>query len=135
MKVVIADSSELMRLGIRSLLKTELDVEIVGEAHDGDELLELIKNFEIDLVIIDYTSMGFSVDNVAKLRSVYPNLNVLAITPEQSAIVLVDALKAGVTSYVKRIVHFRKSLMLLNRPIKVIASFVDRYWKQFIWQI
>ncbi|TNE70713.1 MAG: response regulator transcription factor [Bacteroidetes bacterium] len=102
MKVVIADSSELMRLGIRSLLKTELDVEIVGEAHDGDELLELIKNFEIDLVIIDYTSMGFSVDNVAKLRSVYPNLNVLAITPEQSAIVLVDALKAGVTSYVKK---------------------------------
>lgn len=102
MRIVIADSSDLMRLGIRSLLKTELDVEIVGEAHDGAELNEIIKNFEVDLVIIDYTSTGFSVDNIAQIKQGFPRLNVLAITPEQSAVVLVEALKAGVNSYVKK---------------------------------
>lgn len=102
MKVVLADSSDLMRLGIRSLLKTELDVEIVGEVHDGDELLELVRSFEVDLIIVDYTSNGFSIDVIARLRSEFPDLNILAITPEQSAVVLVEALRAGVNSYVKK---------------------------------
>lgn len=102
MNVVLADSSDLMRLGIRSLLKTELEVEVVGEANDASELIQMLKSFEIDLLIIDYTSAGFSIDSIAQVRTSYPKVNILAITPEQSAVVLVEALRAGVNSYVKK---------------------------------
>lgn len=102
MRLVIADSSDLVRLGIRSLLNTELDVQIVGEAQCEDELMDIISSFDVDLVIIDYTSPGFRIDDLAKVKNAYPDLNILAITPEQNAQVLVDALRAGITSYVKK---------------------------------
>lgn len=110
MNVVLADSSDLLRLGIRSLLKSEMDIEVIGEAHNGEELLGLLKSFKADLLIIDYTAQGFSVDNIAQIRNSDSEIGILAITPDQSAVVLVDALRAGVTSYVKKDCSFPEIL-------------------------
>lgn len=110
MNVVLADSSDLLRLGIRSLLKSEMDIEVIGEAHNGEELLGLLKSFKADLLIIDYTAQGFSVDNIAQIRNRDSEIGILAITPDQSAVVLVDALRAGVTSYVKKDCSFPEIL-------------------------
>lgn len=102
MRLVLADSNDLVRVGIRSVLKSNLDLEIVGEAKSNNELIEMLSSFETDVVVIDYTSHGFDVDVIPKIRSNYSSVNVVAITPEQSAQVLVDALRAGITSYVKK---------------------------------
>jgi len=102
MKVVLADNNELVRLGIRSALKNDLKVELVGEATSGDGLFDLLKSFETDLVVIDYTSKGFCIDDVVKLKSFNKAINILAITPEQSAQTVVDAMRSGVMSYVKK---------------------------------
>lgn len=102
MKIVLADSNELVRLGIRSALKNDLKVELVGEATSSEGLLELVKNFETDVVVIDYTSKGFSIDVILQLRTLRKHIHILAITPEQSAQTLVDALRSGVMSYVKK---------------------------------
>lgn len=102
MKVVLADSNELVRLGIRSAINKELNVDIVGEANTSEELVEIIKNFGADVVIIDYTTPGFSIDVLPKLVADLNLQNILAITPEQSAQTLVSALRSGVMSYVKK---------------------------------
>lgn len=102
MKIVLADSNELIRLGIRSALKNDLKIELVGEATSSAGLLELVKNFEADVVVVDYTSKGFSIDVILELRALRKHINILAITPEQSAQTLIDALRSGVMSYVKK---------------------------------
>lgn len=102
MKVIIADSNELIRLGVRAALKNEAVAEIVGEARSNQELIDIIDNFGSDLVIIDYTSDGFDIDVVPKILANHKEVRVLAITPEQSANTLIDALKSGVMSYVKK---------------------------------
>ncbi len=102
MKVVLADSNELVRLGIRSVLKNDLKVELVGEATTSEDLIALVKSFETDVVVVDYTSKGFTIDVLLKLRALRKHINILAITPEQSAQTLVDALRSGVMSYVKK---------------------------------
>lgn len=102
MKIVIADSNELIRLGIRTAMKNDFDVEIVGEACSSEELLEIIDNFGTDVIVIDYTSDGFEIDVLPKILKKHSNVKVLAITPEQSATTLVNALKLGVMSYVKK---------------------------------
>jgi DNA-binding NarL/FixJ family response regulator len=102
MKIVLADSNELVRLGIRSALKNDLKVELIGEATCSDSLIELVQSFETDLVVVDYTAKGFSIDVVVQLRTFKKDINVLAITPEQSAQTVVDALRSGVMSYVKK---------------------------------
>ena len=102
MKIVLADSNELVRLGIRSALKNDLKVELVGEATSSEALLDLVKSFETDVVVVDYTSKGFSIDVIVKLRALKKHMRILAITPEQSAQTVVDALRSGVMSYVKK---------------------------------
>jgi DNA-binding NarL/FixJ family response regulator len=102
MRVIIADSNDLVRIGIRSILDANLDVEIVGEARSGDELLEMLKTFGADVVVVDFTAEGFDIDMLAKMKMKFPETNSVAITPEQSAQILVDALRSGITSYVKK---------------------------------
>lgn len=102
MRLILADSNELVRLGIRYVLSKQNDLEIVGEAKTSKELLDITKSFESDVVLIDYTSPGFTIDVVSQLSGLNPKINILAITPEQSAQTLVDALRSGVTSYVKK---------------------------------
>lgn len=102
MKIILADSNELIRIGMRAVLSSEKNLEIVGEATSSDELISLIKNFGSDIVLIDYTSHGFSIDIIPKVLSKFPNVSFVAITPEQSAQTLVNALRSGVKSYVKK---------------------------------
>jgi DNA-binding NarL/FixJ family response regulator len=102
MKIILADSNELIRIGMRTVLSSQPNIEIVGEATSNDELLSLLKNFGSDLVLIDYTSFGFTIDIIPKVLSKFPTINFVAITPEQSAQTLVNALRSGVKSYVKK---------------------------------
>lgn len=102
MKIILADSNELIRIGMRAVLGSQEDLEIVGEATNNEELLSLMKNFGSDIVLIDYTSNGFSIDVIPKVISRYPAISFVAITPEQSAQTLVNALRGGVKSYVKK---------------------------------
>jgi DNA-binding NarL/FixJ family response regulator len=102
MKVVIADGNDLMRLGLRTVLTTLPTAQIIGEAKSSSELLDLIKNAEVEIVVIDYTSDGFEIDVIPKVLQKYPDVRFLAVTPEQSASTLIDALKSGVQSYVKK---------------------------------
>ena len=102
MNLVLADSNDLVRVGLRSVISSKLDVNVVGEAKSNDELMEIVRSFDTDVVLIDFTSPGFDIDIVNKIRSRNDKVEILALTPEQSAQTLVDALKAGVTSYVKK---------------------------------
>ncbi len=102
MRLIIADSNDLTRAGLRSILSVNDDIEIVGEAKSSLELFEMLHSFDTDVVLIDYTSNGFVIDDLSRIKNDYASSFILAITPEQSAQVLVDALKQGVTSYVKK---------------------------------
>lgn len=102
MRVVIADGNNLMRIGLRTVLNTLHPVKVIGEAKSSEELLECLKNFDADVVVIDYTSDNFEIDVIPKALHKKPNLRFLAITPEQSAQTVVDALRSGVQSYVKK---------------------------------
>ncbi len=102
MKVILADSNELALAGFRAILSVVDAVEIVGDARSKIELMDMLSSFEVDVVLVDFTANDFTIDILSEIVSKYSNVNVLAITPEQSANVLVDALKLGVTSYVKK---------------------------------
>lgn len=101
MNIILADSNELIRIGLRTTLKDE-SVHIVGEAESSAELLSQIKTFPPDLILIDYTSRGFSIDVIPAVLNVMPQVKIVAITPEQSAQTLTHAIKSGVMSYIKK---------------------------------
>lgn len=102
MNLVIADGNTLMRIGLRTILNSLQSAKVVGEAKSSEELFECVKNFETDVVLIDYTSENFEIDIIPKILQKRPSVRFLAITPEQSAQTLVNALRSGVQSYVKK---------------------------------
>lgn len=102
MKVIIADSNEIVSVGLRTILSSETNVSIISEAKNNDELLNQIKNFEADIVLIDYTSDGYSIDVIPTILAKHKNVRFVAITPDQSAQTVVHALRSGVTSHVKK---------------------------------
>lgn len=102
MKLILADSNELMRVGLRTVLKAIPSLEIIGEATNNEELINQVSSFDMNIVVIDYTSPGFDIDVMPKVLTSKPDIKFLAITPEQSAQTLVNALRSGVQSYVKK---------------------------------
>jgi DNA-binding NarL/FixJ family response regulator len=101
-KVIIADSNDIVRVGLRTILSSDKFTQIIGEATNSDDLEEQVKNFDTDIVLIDYTSPGFTIDIIPRILSANKNLKFIAITPEQNANIVVDALRSGVMSYIKK---------------------------------
>ena len=118
MNIVLADSNNLIRMGLRSILNSNKGVFIVAEADTSEALLDILYSFKVDLVIIDYTSNNFNVDVILKLKKLYPNIRVLAITSEQSPQVLADAFKSGITSYVKKDCSISEIMNAVSETLK-----------------
>ena len=102
MGVILADSNDLMREGMRSTLSAQTDLPIISEAINSEELCEQVQSSSPSMVILDFTSEGFTIDVVSKIKSIKPDVRFIAITPEQNAQTLIDALRLGVNSYVKK---------------------------------
>ena len=102
MGIVLADSNDLIRAGMRSILSMQTDLPIMSEATNSDELCEQVKSSNASMVILDFTSEGFSIDVISKIKNIKSDIRFIAITPEQNAQTLIDALRLGVNSYVKK---------------------------------
>ena len=102
MNLLLADSQSLSRLGLRTLLAQAPGVDSVTEAEDQDSMLEALASAAVDVVLIDFTSQGFGIDSVVEISRKHPHVGTLAITPDQNARTLANAVQAGVRSYVKK---------------------------------
>ncbi|MGB0423612.1 MAG: response regulator transcription factor [Flavobacteriales bacterium] len=101
-KAIIADGNQLTRLGLNAILQNYEDIEIIGEATQENQLLEMIDNFSPEVVVIDFLSPGFSIDTVPLMKANKTRTRCLAITTEQSGHTIVSALRAGIDSYIKK---------------------------------
>lgn len=101
-RVAIADSNQLMLIGLKQVLSSEEDLEVVGEARNVASLQSVLSNSESDILLMDFTSAHFSLEAIPTILRDHPDLQVVAITPDQNGETIVNALKAGVVSYVKK---------------------------------
>ena len=102
MGIIIADSNDIMRIGLRTVLSNDPSLTIVGDAQNNQELIDQIKAFGASIVLIDFTSQGFDINVISKVLRHDSTVKFVAITPDQSAQTLVDAIRSGVISYVKK---------------------------------
>lgn len=101
-KILIADSNQLIRIGLKAIFQEQSNFELVGEAVSTENLLRNLRSISPDIILIDYTSDGFSIDAIPQSLNIRSDLKFVAITPEQSGITLVNAIKSGITSYIKK---------------------------------
>jgi DNA-binding NarL/FixJ family response regulator len=99
--IVIADNSELILNGLRSILQPLAGDGIVSFTKYAP-LKEYLKDTKNILLIIDYTSKGFSLNKVVELKDKYPKMLVMALTPYTNAQTIVQAVEAGIESHIKK---------------------------------
>jgi DNA-binding NarL/FixJ family response regulator len=99
-RIILADDHTLFRRGMRKLLQEMPGVEVIGEVHNGLELLELLKRLSPDLVILDISMPGLSgIETTREIRSLYPLTKVLILTMHKSKEYLYHAVTAGASGY------------------------------------
>ena len=99
-KIILANSNPIMRRDIRILVAGTPDLEIVGEASDGQGLLELLKQRTPDLVILDIFLLhihGLAITKIIKTN--YPQVKIIIITKETDIEFLFHALYYGADGY------------------------------------
>ena len=100
-RVLLADDHKLVRAGIRALLQTVADVEIVAEAADGREALSLIAAHHPDLALMDITMPGLNgLDATARIGRTFPRTRVVILSMSADEDSVLKALRAGAVGYV-----------------------------------
>lgn len=99
-RVLLADDHTLFRAGIRALLRTVADVEIVAEASDGREALRLIAAHHPDLVLMDITMPSLNgLDATVRIGRAFPRARVVVLSMNADEDSVLKSLRAGAAGY------------------------------------
>jgi DNA-binding NarL/FixJ family response regulator len=116
--VIIADDHELARLGLRTMLAPEPDLEVVGEAATGREVVSLAQQLEPDLVLMDIRMP--ELDGLLATRAVKqesPRTSVLIVTLSEDPDYLLEALRAGAAGYVLKDASRREVVAAIRQTL------------------
>ena len=102
-RLLLADDHALVREGLKRILAAASDIEVVGEAANGDETLALVKQCDFDLALVDLSMPGLSgLDLVKRLRLEKPKLRILVLSMHGESQYAARALKAGASGYLTK---------------------------------
>lgn len=102
-RIVIADDHPIVREGIKQLLSAVPDLGVVGEAQDGHEVMQYVREREFEVLVLDLSMPGKSgIELIKQVREEKPKLRILVLTMHQEHQYAVRAIKAGAAGYLTK---------------------------------
>ncbi|RUL46524.1 MULTISPECIES: response regulator transcription factor [Lysinibacillus] len=99
-RVLIVDDHHVVRRGLLFFLKTQKDIEVVGEAKNGLEAVELVEALQPDIVLMDLVMPEMDgISATRKIKSKWPAINILMLTSFSDKDHVLPALEAGAAGY------------------------------------
>jgi len=99
-RIVLADDHYLIREGLRSIIEEKADLQVVGEAADGLELLFLLDRLKPHLGILDISMPNLQgIETARQIKMEYPGVKILILTMHAEREYLYQAISAGVEGY------------------------------------
>jgi two-component system, NarL family, response regulator NreC len=128
-KVLLADDHAMVRQGFTVLLNAQPDIEVIGEAADGNEMVELAENLHPDVVLADISMPNLNGIEATKLiHQRNPEMPVVMITTHTSSSYVVRALRNGARGYVvknddfQHVIQAIKAVILGQRYLSTLVS-------------
>jgi DNA-binding NarL/FixJ family response regulator len=99
-KVMIVEDHRIFRDGLRSILKHADDIELVGEASDGESALDIAEQCKPDVVLMDVQLPGINgIETTRRLLKQHPDVKVIILTMFEETGTLVSAMRSGARGY------------------------------------
>ena len=100
-RIVVADDHTIVREGVRLLLDAQADMEVVGEAADGQQALTQVRQLKPDVALIDISMPVLNgLEATRAIKSEYPQVHVIVLTMYESDEYFFQVLDAGASGYV-----------------------------------
>lgn len=118
-RVLIAEDHTLIREGLRALISSHPEFEVVGEAGDGKEAIQLADKFSPDLVLMDLSMprMG-GVSAIQEIKKKWPKIKILALTVNDSEEYVLAALSAGADGYILKDSTHNELMQALGNTVR-----------------
>jgi DNA-binding NarL/FixJ family response regulator len=118
-RVFLCDDHTLFRQGIKKLLELEPDINIVGEASNGQEMLEMLKKAGPDIILIDIGMPKMDgVTATFKIRKILPHIKIIILTVYEDEPHIFQAVKAGAMGYLLKDVSIDELIEAIHRVNK-----------------
>lgn len=102
-RLLLAEDHEVMREALRSLLENNPDFEVVGEARDGREVLELARSTDPDVVVMDINLPELNgIDATRQLLAEDPQIKVIGLSVHETGRMVMEMLNAGALGYLPK---------------------------------
>ncbi|HEX9116354.1 MAG TPA: response regulator transcription factor, partial [Anaerolineae bacterium] len=99
--ILIADDHGVLRAGLRALLNAEHDLQVLGEAADGQEALAVATELRPDIVLLDLSMPGMNgIEVTRQLKAALPATLVLILTVHEDESLLQEAIRVGASGYI-----------------------------------
>jgi DNA-binding NarL/FixJ family response regulator len=102
-RVVVADDHPIVREGLKQLLSAAGDLAVVGEAQNGQEVIERVRTTEFDVLLLDMSMPGKSgIELIKQVHAEKPKLRILVLSMHEEEQYAVRAIKAGAAGYLTK---------------------------------
>lgn len=116
-KILIVDDHRVVIEGVKSALGVYPDLEVVGEAYDGREAVQMVKSLSPDIVVMDIAMPELNgVDATLQIKKLDPNVKIIVFTMYSDREYVIDLFKVGISSYVLK----KDSLSDLVNAVKAV---------------
>jgi len=118
LRVLVCDDHALFRRGLQMVLEQEEDLELVGEASDGVEVIERSQELMPDVILMDVRMPKKSgIEAASEIKDLLPHVKILMLTISDEEADLYEAIKAGASGY-----------LLKEIPIEEVADAIRSVW-------
>ena len=102
-KVLLADDHSIVRAGLRRIVEESGEMEVVAEADDGREAIQLVQKTDPDVAVVDISMPGLDgLEVIGRLRTLRPKLPILVLTMHEEGQYVVRAIQAGAMGYLTK---------------------------------
>lgn len=100
-RIILVDDHRIIRQGLCSLLESQPDIEVIGQAEDGQNAVELVREMQPDIAIMDVTMPKLNgIDATRQITQLFPKVKVIGLSGHANNSFVIGMFKAGASAYV-----------------------------------